>query len=74
MAGASLELYDPRNGDLALKIQPLEGSQDFSCPKRTEADSNACRVESASPSIRITPFDPCRAPARVRGRPRASPR
>jgi len=34
MADASLELFDPRNGDVALKIEPLEGNDDVSRPRR----------------------------------------
>ena len=34
MADTSLELYDPRNGDVALKIEPLASSDDLSRPRR----------------------------------------
>jgi AraC family transcriptional regulator, transcriptional activator of pobA len=34
MADASLELFDPRNGDVALKIEPIERSGDLSRPRR----------------------------------------
>lgn len=34
MSAAALELYDPRNGDLSLKIAPLEKSEVLSEPKR----------------------------------------
>src|ERR1700722_18555480 len=34
MAQASLELYDPRNGDVALKLEPLPGGEELARPKR----------------------------------------
>jgi AraC family transcriptional regulator, transcriptional activator of pobA len=34
MAQATLELYDPRNGDVALKIEPIPDSDELARPKR----------------------------------------
>jgi AraC family transcriptional regulator, transcriptional activator of pobA len=34
LAEASLELFDPRNGDLALKIEPVPALGDLSAPRR----------------------------------------
>jgi hypothetical protein len=31
----SLELYDPRNGDLSLTVEPFAGSDELSAPQRT---------------------------------------
>ena len=37
MAQAALQLYDPRNGDVALKIEPLPGDDELARPRRVNS-------------------------------------
>jgi AraC-like DNA-binding protein len=56
MSEATLQLFDPRNGDLALRIQPLAGAVDLSQQHRfnqftiiwIQQGSGACWIDSAS--------------------------